>query len=184
MLAFKNTTMRLVNVNVRRELAGRDPTDGRTASDLALVVEGANDLLDKLSPHLRGAFYQADLDAQGVLLPHALTKLMHPLLKTESLAYDLKLAGYTVTIDHAGNDESAIVLEDCAVNNFRLNLMEGGTVAIACRVQFHPGRGFLDPLAEKLQQEVTVTMTPPKAMPKTEGKTPDLADQATAGAPA
>ena len=93
MLEFTRATMRLTSLNVRRELAGKNPADGRTASDLKLVVKGGNDLLDKLSPHLRGSFYTVDTDGQGVLLPQALTKLMHPLLDTTALAYDLKCAG-------------------------------------------------------------------------------------------
>lgn len=161
MLQFKNQTMRLTSLNVRRELAGADPADGRTASNLTLVVKGGNDLLDKLSPHLRGSFYEADVDKQGVLVPAALTKLLHPLLDTKKLAYDLKCAGYTVAIDHGGNPESVITLNECDVNNFRLRLEEGGTVGITMRVQFHPNPGQLDPLADKLQQELTVTMTPP-----------------------
>lgn len=180
MLAFKSQTMKLASVNVRREMAGKSAADGRTASDLQLVVKGGNDLLDKLSPHLRGSFYSADVDKQGVLVPHALTKLIHPLLVQDNLLYDLKLAGYKVTIDHAGNPESAIVLDDCQVNNFRLNLEEGGTVAIAMRVQYHPAPGQLDPLAGKLQQEVTVTMEPPK-VPK-QDKTPKQQELAGAAA--
>lgn len=183
MLEFTRATMRLTGLNVRRELAGKNPADGRTASDLKLVVKGGNDLLDKLSPHLRGSFYMADTDAQGVLLPQALTKLIHPLLSTDALAYDLKCMGYQVTIDHAGNEESAIVLDGCGINDFRLNLEEGGTVAITMRVQFHPHLGQLDPLADKLQQEVVVTMTPPKVPVKAEPPVPDLVDAAQAGEP-
>jgi hypothetical protein len=180
MLQFTKQVMRLTGLNVRRELAGKNPADGRTASDLKLVVKGGNDLLDKLSPHLRGSFYQADVDKQGVLVPHALTKLTHPLLAADNLAYDLKCAGYAVTIDHAGNEESAIALESCEVNDFRLNLEEGGTVAITMRVQFHPTPGQLDPLSDKLQQEVIVTMTPPKVPPKAQEPTPDLVTAAAA----
>lgn len=184
MMEFQKHTMRLVSINVRRELAGKDPAAGRTASDLSLVVKGSNDLLDKLSPHLRGSFFAADVDKQGVLVPHALTKLIHPLLKQDNLSYDLKHAGYTVTIDHAGNEESAIVLDDCQINEFRLNLMEGGTVGITMRCQFHPEVGQIDPLSDKLMQEVSVTMKPPK-VPKTAPRpAPDLADQAGASAEA
>lgn len=184
MLEYRKQVMKLVHLNVRRELAGKNPADGRTASDLRLVVTGGNDLLDKLSPHLRGSFFGADVDKQGVLVPHALTKLIHPLLKQDALSYDLKLAGYKIVIDHAGNDESAIVLDDCEVNEFRLSLMEGGTVAISARVQFHPDTGQLDPLADKLQQEVIVTMTPPKVPKEAKKPAPDLVDAATAPAPA
>ena len=177
-MAWIKQNMKLVSLNVRRELAGKNPADGRTASDLSLVVKGGNDILDKLSPHLRGSFYMADVDAQGVLLPQALTKRIHPLLKQDALLFDLKCSGYTITIDHAGNEDSAIVLDACQVNNFRLNLSEGGTVEITSRVQFHPVDGQLDPLADKLQQEVTVTMTPPKVPVQQEEQQPDLADQA------
>jgi len=177
-LAFKNATMRLTSVNVRRELAGKNAEDGRTASDLQLVIKGGNDLLDKLSPHLRGSFYEADVANGGALVPLALTKRIHPLLDQDALAYDLKCVGYKVTIDHAGNEESAIVLDDCQVNNFRLKLEEGGTVAIAMRVQYHPAPGQLDPLADKLQQEVTVSMEPPKAPKQPKERQPDLADAA------
>lgn len=182
MMSWKKQVMKLTSLNVRRELAGKNAADGRTASDLRLVVTGGNDLLDKLSPHLRGSFFAADVDAQGVLVPHALTKLIHPLLKSDALGYDLKHAGYAVVIDHAGNDESAIVLDDCEVNEFRLNLEEGGTVGISMRVQFHPDPGQLDPLADKLQQEVIVTMTPPKVPKSAPAPQPDLAQQAAGAA--
>ena len=170
MLAFTNQQMKLTSVNVRRELAGKNPEDGRRASDVQLVVEGGNDLLDKLDVHLRGAFYAADVDKQGVLVPHALTKRIHPLLKADALLYDLKCMGYKVSIDHGIGEP--IDLTECAVNNFRLNLKEGGTVVITMRVQFHPEDGQLDPLSDKLQQFVTVTMTPPKAPPKAKDKNP------------
>src|SRR4051794_12035681 len=98
MLQFRNQAMKLANVNIRRELAGKNPADGRTASDLRLQVKGGNDLLDKLSPHLRGSFFTADVDKQGVLVAHALTKLIHPFLQS-TLTYDHKCAGYTVAID-------------------------------------------------------------------------------------
>lgn len=177
MMQWKAQAMKLVSLNVRRELAGKNPADGRTASDLRLVVKGGNDILDKLSPHLRGTFFKADVDKQGVLLPHALTALIHPLLKQDGLMYDAKYAGYTVTIDHAGNEESAIVLEDCQINDFRLNMMEGGTVAMTMRIQFHPEPGQLDPLSDKLQQEVTVTMVAPKEVPQAAPQ-PDLTGDA------
>jgi hypothetical protein len=180
-MEWKRQSMRLTSVNIRRELAGKNPEDGRKASDLALTVKGGNDLLDKLDVHLRGSFYEAGVDKQGALLPNALTARIHPLLKAEGLLYDKQYAGYKVTIEHGGNPESAIVLDDCRVNNFRLTLEEGGTVAIAMRVQYHPTPGQLDPLADKLQQDVIVTMTAPKVPPKEKGKRqPDLADAATA----
>ena len=57
-------------------------------------------------------------------------------------------------------------------------------MAITCRVQFHPDIGQLDPLADKLQQEVVVTMTPPKVPVKAETREPDLVDAAAEGATA
>lgn len=183
-MEWNRQVMKLVSLNVRREMAGKNAADGRNASDLRLVVKGGNDILDKLSPHLRGSFYMADVDKQGVLVAHALTKRIHPLLGQDALSYDLKCAGYTVTIDHAGNDESAIVLEDSQVNDFRLNLSEGGTVAITMRVQFHNKPGQVDPLQDKLQQEVIVTMAPPKVPVQAEKPAPDLVQQASAAAPA
>jgi hypothetical protein len=162
-LTFKNQAMKLSSVNIRREFAGKSAADGRTASDLRLVVKGGNDLLDKLSPHLRGSFYcHDDEKKQGELVAGALTKLQHPKLQP-MLAYDEKLVGYTVTIDRGINDDGAIVLEDCAINDFKITFQEGGTVVIAFRVQFHPKKGQIDPLSDNLQGDVTVTLTPPKA---------------------
>lgn len=133
MLAFKNQAMKLNHLNVRRELAGKNPADGRTATDLRLTVKGGNDILDKLSPHLRGSFYQHDDEKrQGDLVPGQLTKLIHPLLQT-TYSYDLKCAGYTVAIDHGIDEEDPITLTDSQVNDFKVTVMEGGTVAIAMR---------------------------------------------------
>lgn len=170
MFTLNHTNVKLTSVNIRRELAGKNPADGRRASDLGFVLKGSNDLLDKLDVHLRGSFYSADVDKQGVLIPGALTKRIHPLLKADALLYDLQCAGYKVQIDHGIGDP--IELEDCRLNNFKLQLLDGGTVAIHFRCQFHPEDGQIDPLSDKLQQEVTITCTPPKAPP------PDLVDKA------
>lgn len=178
MLSFVNQTAKLNHVNVRYEFAGKNAEGGRAASDLRLVVKGGNQLLDKLDPHLRGSFYMLNEDTkQAELVGLELTKLRHPLLQS-TLAYDKKYVGYTVSIDHAGNPETAIVLTDCAVNEFKLTTQEGGTVIIAFQVQFHPLPGQLDLIADKQQQDVRVTMTPPAAeAPKP--KPADLVEAAT-----
>lgn len=167
MLEFKNHAMKLTSVNIRREFAGKNAEAGRKASDLRLLVKGGNDILDRISPHLKGCFYKIDEEKSRQnpeLVELALTKLLHPLLQT-TFSYDLKTAGYTAIIDHAGNPESAIKLEECQVNDLKITTQEGGTVAISLRVQFHPEPGQLDPISDKLQQDVTVSLIPPEAKP-------------------
>lgn len=158
--ALKNQVCKLKSINTRWELAGRDVSNGRTAMDIGLQIKDGNAILEKLSPHLRGQFYRADVDKNGLLLPGALTKLIDDRLQTD-FSYNYKGAGYTVSIAHGGNPESAIDLEECQINDFKIQLLEGGAVGISLRVQFHPEPGQHDLLAAKLQQEVLVTMEPP-----------------------
>lgn len=178
---WKKQTMKLNSINIRRELAGKNAEDGVKASDLGLTVDGGNDILDKINTDLRGTFYMVGLDDQGKLLPGALTVLRLPLLTQpdKGYAYDLQLHGYRVEVDHGIGDP--IVLDGCRINTFRLACKDGGTVAVGFRVQFHPTPGQLDPLADKLQQEVTVTIIAPKpdAVQKKGKRQKDMLDGAT-----
>lgn len=186
MLKCTNRPMKLLSVNVRKEFAGKSAADGRTASDLRLRLKGGNDILDMLDPNLRGSLYMVDEEAsksQPELVELAFTKRRFPLLQ-ETLSYDYKGAGYRVTIDHGGNPESAIVLEDCQLNGIKFATQDGGTIVMDLRVQFHPEPGQLDPISDKLQQDVSVTLEPPKEEPQPVAKPDLLGDAAPAAPPA
>lgn len=134
------TKLHLVNVNPRREKHGQDNV---MAVDLKLQWETSNDALSMFDGWLKGSLYcnntaqtkgkkgQSDLD--GIPPVSDMPNLRFPFLAP--LKLDLELTGYELRIDHGLGGKSDLVLDDCEVNDFRLDCKEGGTVVVQLRVQ-------------------------------------------------
>lgn len=153
---------KLTHVQIRWEYVGKS---GRPASGLKLQVKAGNQILDKLSPHLRGCFYKFDDETpQKEMIGLELTKLLHPLLQ-KTFTYAYKGAGYKVIIEYGTNDEP-IELNDCIITDFTITAQDGGTVVLEFTVQFHQRPGEIDLLSNKQQQEITVTLIAPEVKPE------------------
>jgi len=156
------TPATLTSVTNRVEKHGDDDVP---AISLGLKIETANTVLDTLSETLRRALYtrpDGQEDLPGV-------EQTTPLLRTrdiETLSIARTLEGWTLTVEHGIDEETAIELGACKVDKFKVAPKEGGSVELSFRV------GSSDVMPEeagqlwaKNGQEVSITLTAPKIAP-------------------
>ena len=74
--------------------------------------------------------------------------------------------GYETVIHYGISGTQDIHLIECAVDNFRFDCQDGGTVAVSFRVIAHPEASELGRLCEMIQQEVEMSLIEPKAEPE------------------
>lgn len=167
MFSLPSTRATLSSLNCRNELHG---TDRVPTVDLGFTLTVSNVVLDSLGcGPLRKMFYTKGSgagDEQGTLTgvsPISDT----PNLRSDALLMpvklDLDLTGYTVVIDRGlGDEKSNIALADCKVNKFGLDLLNGGSVEIAVRVQKAGVDDHLPGLLlAMLGAETAISLTPP-----------------------
>ena len=112
------------------------------AVSLGLRIKAPNTLLDVLAPGLMAMLYKpvekpADEPEQGEL-PEVEAATSMPLLRTrviETLHLRGELNGWKLGIDYGIDDDSAIHLDACKCDKFRvLELLEGGSIELAFRI--------------------------------------------------
>lgn len=158
MFEIAQMSVKLVNVNPRPELHGDDT---RLAADLKMQATCSNRLLNHFHADLRSMLFKRDENPDLVdqADAEALTALRFPNL--DALRWDWTGAGYTLEVDWGLGGASNIVLEDVQVDKFQIEAQQGGTCVITFRVIAHPDADVVGPLCELMQQEITVTLTPP-----------------------
>ena len=128
------TSLKVAKVTPRKEIHGDENIQ---AISLRLSLTAANDLLDRLHPELRDMlFYDppevaAQLALEGVA---PVKKHRRCVAVVQPLKLDREHSGYTVTIAHGIDEESALELYGCTVNKFAVEAMEGGTVEVSWNV--------------------------------------------------
>lgn len=181
--ALKEETCRLQNVNPRPELHGENP---KPAADLKLEVTLPNDELAQFDRRLKPFLYEKET-SQPDLISQAdtdhLTQLRFP-----ALGLPLKWAGEQVggkLIVHRGiGPKSDLVIEDPIVNEFRIEPLEGGSVVVTFRVQFHPDEKAIGKLCMLTGTDIVVSVEPPKDVEDEladEGKPPVLLERTREG---
>jgi hypothetical protein len=150
----KVTAVKLLNINVRREIHGDEHVP---AMDLSMRLEGNNELLDLFDPALRLALYFNAAAKQGQeTLPEVLQVLPNlrmPKLNNQKFGWAKgeRHKGYRMVLDYGmGDEDSNVDLDDCTVTNWRIGTKEGGTVVLEWVVQY---------AGEKLTSEVRGKLT-------------------------
>lgn len=142
----------LASMNTRGEKHGDERVP---ALDLKFTATLSNSVLLKLHPDLRDALYvrdrQSDIEADYG------RKLKFPLIGT--IPYDLEIPRVKLRVHDCDSDENDVVLIDAKANKFRITPMEGGSVAVAFRVQVSDyDTDVLAALARVLQQVVPISL--------------------------
>ena len=78
------------------------------------------------------------------------------------IKWDEDLEDYTVTIHHGLGGRSDVILGGCKVNGFVLEMKEGGTVALTCRVQCKPDEKQSGRLCMLVQTDCDISLAPPE----------------------
>lgn len=159
------TAVKLAHLNVRSELHG---DAHETALDLKFERTAGNRCLDMIDGELlislytRTAATENEPELEGV--EKVWPNLRFPHLG--ELSFDHELTGARVVVDYGIDDSSAIALEGCKVNKFRVQCIEGGSVVTTFRVQTSKiPDGALDKLGKLLDGETAITLTLPSSEP-------------------
>jgi hypothetical protein len=142
----------LANLNIRTEMHG---DERQRAVDLQFDFSGANNLLAKLHPDLRHAFYKQQ-DTQDMLSNDHTPVLRFPLMGP--ISWDLEIPRTRLQL-HGETPADDVVLGDGKTNKFKLTLMDGGTVKWHFRVQFsNPDDKAIAGLSRFLNDTVPVSL--------------------------
>ncbi len=142
----------LSSINTRGEKHGDERVP---ALDLKFTATLSNSILLKLHPGLRDALYVQD--RQRDIESDYGRKLKFPLLGT--MPYDLEVPRVKLRVHDCDSESNDVVLSDGKANKFKIAPMEGGSVAIAFRVQFSDyDTDVLAALARVLQQSVPISL--------------------------
>lgn len=143
----------LGHLNIRTEMHGEDR---EAACDLKFSFSSANNLLLKLHPDLRAAFYRAN-ETRDLVNPDHMPHLRFPLLGEQS--YKLEIPRTRLRVHDAEDPAHDVILGGGKTNNFKLVLKEGGTVEWSFRCQFSkPDEDSIAKLMRVLNQVVPITL--------------------------
>jgi len=143
----------LGHLNIRTEMHGEDR---EAACDLKFSFSSANNLLSKLHPDLRAAFYRAN-ETRDLVNPDHMPHLRFPMLGEQS--YKLEIPRTRLRVHDAEDPAHDVLLGGGKTNNFKLILKEGGTVEWQFRCQFSkPDEDSIAKLMRVLNQVVPITL--------------------------
>lgn len=163
MFELNKQQAKLESLNVRAEKHGEDNVP---AADLKLRVNLANAALDHFDKRLRKTLYrkpsgageQTDLPLEQTDGLTALTfKHLAP------LRWDEDFPGYSLSIDSGLGIKDPIELEEVELSSFVFEALEGGSVAITFRASCHPDAEEAGALYTMIQEDVEITLVPPRA---------------------
>jgi hypothetical protein len=160
-LTLTEANCRLLNVNPRPELHGEDK---KAAADLKITTHLPNTELAQFHPNLKHLLYVKDSDRPDLVSqadPEHATMLRFPQLLAP-LKWQGEIVGAAITVHRGISAKSDLKIEGCLVNEFRLEPMEGGSVAVTFRVQFHPDEKTIGRLCMLTGTDVVVSVAPPE----------------------
>lgn len=163
MYSCQQQAHKLINLNVRAESIHGEHWP---VIDLTVETKESNDVLSEFSPDLKAALYRkADAsDTQADLMadePGYLPSLKFPAIGAIKYGYEGK--GYETTVHLGLGGKSDIVLPETTIDKFSFECHDGGTVITKYRIIAHPKTEDIGRLAEMIQQQITLTLEPPKA---------------------
>ena len=145
------------------------------AVSIGIAVTGASTLLNEFDPDLRGMFFRRPQPKPSELaLDHeeSLSELRFPLLKNPS--WNKEFAGYMLRFIIGATGKEDVLLTDVDIKGISINPLEGGSVTISLKAHAQPqSEGDHGKIARMLQQECTLSLTPPDVDPSLFDRTED-----------
>lgn len=136
------------------------------AVSIGIAITGSGDLLGEFDPALRSFLYRKPQPKPGELpIEHdGLTELRFPLLKNPS--WNKEWAGYMLRFSIGATGKEDVLLTDVDIKGISINPLEGGSVTISLKAHAQPqSEGDHGKIARMLQQECTLSLTPPDVDP-------------------
>jgi len=161
MFALLEQNAKLTSVNPRSEIHGEEFI---LACDLSFKITTSNSILDMFAPHLKETFYASNKDGEQQELEINEEGFL-PLLKHKEIGkvpWDYNGAGYRVVIPIGVSGEEDIIFINAKIDGFVFELKQGGSVTTSLKVKVHPTAEEVGKMCEYIQQEVDLTLEPPK----------------------
>lgn len=157
MFEISQKRVKLSSVNPRAEIHGDKK---KAACDLKFEYAAENEILYDFDAGLLGALYTVPEDQQDLIEPGRLSQIRFP--KMGAFRWDITGKGYSLEVDYGmGGPLSNIVLGGVDIDGFKLVPQNGGTVIVVFRAIVHPDEVAFGKLCSLVQQDVTLTLTPP-----------------------
>jgi len=161
MFTLAHHKAKLRHVNPRAEMHGDEHV---IMGDLKFSFLSANDLLAEFDPALKSSLYRkADGDGDQLELPTGegdrLPKLRFP--KMGPIEWEVEIIGGLLTIHHGMSGYSDMRLDVRSADNFKLELMDGGSVSVTFRVQCKPTEEQFGRLCYTVQKAIEISFEPP-----------------------
>lgn len=154
MFSLQKQTAKLCSFNPRSEIHGEEKV---SAADLGIQIKVSNDVLSEFDPLLKSSLYaKAD---QGDIEPGHLPALKFPKMGAVKWAHEF--VGYEIMIHYGASEKQNIVMADCKLDKIKFDCQVGGTVVMNFRVVAHPAEKDAGRLCGMIQQDLTLTLTPP-----------------------
>ncbi|WP_258180746.1 hypothetical protein [Burkholderia multivorans] len=132
------------------------------ALSIGFYLVTGGEVLGDFDASLRSMLYRKPQPKPGELpMEHdGLTELRFPFMR--QLAWEKKYSGYLLRLHIGASGTEDVLLADCGLKDIRFTTQEGGSVGMHFKVTAHP-KDELDggKVIARLQQEVTITLTPP-----------------------
>lgn len=163
-LELSKTKVKLVDYNPRSEFHGKDIV---TAGDLMISVDLPNDVLASFHPALKSLLYHFDQGLEADLVDQSNNgdPNYKPHIRMPQLGVPLKwsdsMIGAAVTV-HYGV-KSAIDLETCNIDGFKIEPKQGGTVTLGFKIAAHPDEKQSGKLCTMIQTDIEISIAPPTA---------------------
>lgn len=154
---YERQLTKLIHINVRTEKHGDQDV---TAIDMNFRYTASNQTLAMFSPTLKSALFQKEDTPQQQINddPDHLTVVKNP--KMGAIKWDEPYDEARVVIHIGASGTEDVVLGDCKVNKWLIEVKQGGTVVYEYRVQAVPTDKDIAKIASLLNQEVYVTLDP------------------------
>lgn len=175
-LRFNNVIVLFTHKNERLEKHG--PNEKVTGVDLKFRFDTENKVLDMFDPELLVSFYKQPASDEQDLANKAkgdeLVRLRHASLATEQ-KWIKEYSNYDLTFHYGVDGQSDLVLEDCTLKDFSIELHDGGTVTLTWKAGAHPTDEQMGRLSERLRTgSVEISLVKRKVVQKQK----DLLDNA------
>ena len=139
--------------------------DRKPGLNLIVGYTASNDDLAMIHTSLKSAFYQKRTkEPTQSELPGTeatgLTELKYPFFN-KPIKVDKELIGYGLMVEHGV--DSDIEIEGVDVDNFKLQMLDGGTVYFQFRLKVHVSEAVHGKLSQLKNEEITISLTAPEA---------------------
>ncbi len=159
MFNLTNHPATLASLNTRTEKHGEDNVP---ACDLKIKTTMVAAMAEALIPGLRASFFRKPTvgEQQNLLDDDNRTQVKYAHMSAPK--FDITLTGYALEIERGMGMSKPIVLQGVELKRFEAAFADGPSVELTFTASCHPDKSVVAELYEMQQEDVQITLVPPK----------------------